>query len=68
LFVAVQGVRAEVVSSFSGRGCNIIIVDGYDLAQILEGLVDLRDALKFKIEKAAQEGRAFVSLAEFQRN
>jgi hypothetical protein len=67
LFVAVQGVRPEVVNSFSGRGCNIIIVDGYDLAQILEGLVDLRDALKFKIEKAAQEGRAFVSLMEFQR-
>jgi hypothetical protein len=67
LFVAVQGVRPEVVNSFSGRGCNIIIVDGYDLAQILEGLVDLRDALKFKIEKAAQEGRAFVSLKEFHR-
>ena len=67
LFVAVQGVRPDVVNAFSGRGCNIIIVDGYDLAQILEGLVDLRDALKFKIEKAAQEGRAFVSLMEFQR-
>lgn len=67
LFVAVQGVRPEVVNSFSGRGCNLIIVDGYDLAQILEGLVDLRDGLKFKIDKAAQEGRAFVSLMEFQR-
>jgi len=67
LFVAVQGVRPEVASAFSGRGCNIIILDGYDLAQILEGLVDLRDALKFKIEKAAQEGRAFVSLMEYQR-
>ncbi len=67
LFIAVQGVRPEVVNAFSGRGCNIIVVDGYDLAQILEGLVDLRDALKFKIEKAAQEGRAFVSLMEFRR-
>jgi|ERR1051326_3277515 hypothetical protein len=67
LFVAVQGVRAEVINAFSGRGCNLIIVDGYDLAQIFEGFVDLRDALKFKIEKAAQEGRAFVSLAEFRR-
>ena len=56
-----------MVNAFSGRGCNIIIMDGYDLAQILEGLMDLRDALKFKIEKAAQEGRAFVSLMEFQR-
>lgn len=67
LFVAVQGVRPEVASAFSGRGCNLIIVDGYDLVQMFEGFVDLRDALKFKIEKAAQEGRAFVSLAEFQR-
>jgi hypothetical protein len=67
LFIAIQGVRPEVANAFSGRGCNIIIVDGYDLAQILEGMVDLRDALKFKIEKAAQEGRAFVSLMEFQR-
>ena len=67
LFVAVQGVRPEVVNSFSGRGCNIIIMDGFDLVQILEGRVDLRDALKFKIDKAAQEGRAFVTLMEFQR-
>lgn len=66
-FIAVQGVREEVAKSFSGKGCNMIIIDGYDLAQILEGLVDLRDALKFKIERAAQEGRAFVSLIEFQR-
>lgn len=66
LFVAIQGVRPEVVEAFSGRGCNIIIVDGYDIAQILEGLVDLRDAMKFKVEKAAQEGRAFVPLIEFR--
>jgi hypothetical protein len=35
--------------------------------QVWIQLVDLRDALKVKIEKAAQEGRAFVSLMEFQR-
>jgi len=67
LFVAVQGVRPEVADAFSCWGCNVIIVDGYDLAQILEGSVDLREALKFKIEKAAHEGRAFVSLVEFHR-
>jgi len=67
LFVAIQGVRPEVANSFSGRGCSIIIVDGYDMTEILEGLIDLRDAWKFTIEKAAQEGRAFVSLTEFQR-
>ena len=42
LFVAVQGVRPEVVDTFSGRGCNIVFVDGYDLTQILEGRVDFR--------------------------
>lgn len=67
LFVAVQGVRPEVADAFSGRGCNVILVDGLDLTQVLEGLVDLRDALKFKIDKAAQEGRAFVSLTEFRK-
>ena len=60
-------VRPEVADAFSGWGSNIIIVDGYDLAQILEGSVDLREALKLKIEKATREGRAFVSLAEFRR-
>jgi hypothetical protein len=37
LFVAVQGVRAEVASALSGRGCNLIIFDGYDLTYVLEG-------------------------------
>ncbi len=65
IFVAVQGIRPEVVAQFQGRGCNIIFWDGTDLIEILEGLVDLRDGMRFKIEKAAQEGRAFVSLREF---
>jgi hypothetical protein len=67
LFIAVPGARPEAAGAFSGRGCNLIIVDGHDLAEIFEGFVDLRDALKFKIDKAAQEGRAFVSPAEFHR-
>lgn len=67
IFVAVQGIRSEVVTQFQGRGCNIIFWDGMDLIEILEGRVDLRDGMKFKIEKAAQEGKAFVSLREFGR-
>jgi hypothetical protein len=42
-----------------------IFWDGADLIQILEGRVDIRDALKFKIGRAAQEGKTFVSLHEF---
>jgi hypothetical protein len=67
IFIAVQGIRPEVVSQFEGRGCNIIFWDGMDLIEVLEGRVDLRDAMKFKIEKAAQEGKASVSLREFTR-
>jgi hypothetical protein len=67
IFLAVQGIRPEVVSQFQGQGCNIIFWDGADLIDVLEGRVDLRDAMKFKIEKAAQEGRTFVPLREFSK-
>jgi hypothetical protein len=67
VFVAVQGIRREVIAQFQGRGCNVIFWDGADLVEVLEGRVDLQDAMKFKIEKAAQEGRAFVPLREFAR-
>ncbi len=67
IFVSVQGIRPEMVARFQGSGCNIIFWDGTDLIEILEGRVELRDAMRFKIEKAAQEGKAFVSLREFGR-
>jgi len=61
-------IRAELVAQFQGRGCNIIFVwDGADLIEVLEGRVDLRDGMKFKIEKAAQEGKALVSLRDSGR-
>lgn len=64
LFVAIQGVRDEVVEQFSGEGAKLIFVDGRDLICILEGRISLRDALKVKIEKAAQEGKVFYPLHE----
>lgn len=64
LLVAVQGVRDEVVQEFSGEGANIIFMDGRDLICILEGRISLRDGLKLKIEKAAQEGKVFYPLYE----
>ena len=65
LFVSIQGFTPEVVSKFEGIGCNIIFFNGEDLVYVLEGSVDLREGLKFKVEKAAQEGRCFVALREF---
>ena len=55
-----QGIRPEVIQQFQGRRCNIISWDGTDLIEVLERRVDPRDAMKFKIEKAAQEGKTFV--------
>lgn len=46
---------------------NLVLMDGYDLALILEGRVSLVDALQAKVDKAAQEGVMFFSLAELFR-
>lgn len=65
LFVSVAGFRQEVVLQFTqGATSNIILMDGQDLALILEGHVSLTDALDLKIQKAAQEGIIYFPLAE----
>ena len=64
LFVSIPGFRNEVVAQFNGSGANLILMDGRDLIYILEGRIDLRDGLKKKIEKAAQEGIVFTLLNE----
>jgi hypothetical protein len=63
-FVSIPGFRSQVVSQFNGRGSNLILMDGFDLVHILEGRVDLRDGLKKKIEKAAQEGLVLTALSD----
>lgn len=62
LFFSVNGFRDQVISEFSGHGTNIILMSGEDLIHILEGRVDLRDALQIKIEKAAQYGVAYCKI------
>ncbi len=64
LFVSIQGFRPLVVEKFEGRGANLIFMDGADLTYVLEGRMDLRDALRFKLEQAAQRGRVFVRLQD----
>jgi len=60
VFISIPGFRQEVISQFSGRGTNIILMDGSHLIQILEGRYDLRDVLRILIEKAAQECLAYM--------
>lgn len=64
LFVSIPGFRIQVVAQFNGRGPNLILMNGSDVIHILEGRIDLRDGLKKKIEKAAQEGIVFAPLYE----
>ena len=40
-------------------------MDGIDLTFILEGRIDLREALRVKIENAARKGIVFTSIARF---
>jgi hypothetical protein len=62
LFVSMPGFRDEVVERFNERGSNIVLMDGPDLVCILEGRIDLRDAIKIKVDRAAQEGIVFTRL------
>jgi hypothetical protein len=65
LFVSVIGFRDEVVDHFSETGGNIVLMDGMDLAFILEGRIDLGDALRIKIENASRRGVAFTEIARW---
>lgn len=68
LFVSVVGFDGDVIRRLRETGpANIILMDGYDLALVLEGRVHLIDALQAKVDKAAQEGSIYFQLAELFR-
>lgn len=64
IFISINGFREEVIRQFSGINSNILFMTGEDLVYILEGRIDLQDALRIKVEKAAQEGKILVSIPE----
>lgn len=63
VFVSINGFRDEVVKQFDGKGSKIIFMTGEDLIHLLEGRIDLKEALKIKIEKAAQEGKVLIPIS-----
>ena len=63
LFVSINGFRDEVIKQFDGKGSNILFMTGEDLIHLLEGRIDLREVLKIKIAKAAQEGKVFIPVS-----
>ena len=65
LFISMPGFRTEVVMELTrGTSSSIVLMDGADLALVLEGQVSLPDALDMKVQKAAQEGIVFLPLRE----
>jgi len=63
IFLSINGFRDEVIKQFEGKGSKIIFMTGEDLIHILEGRIDLREAIRIKIERAAQEGRVLFSVS-----
>jgi hypothetical protein len=56
--------REEVLVEVAKASRNVLVMDGSDLALILEGRLTRRRPLEFKRMRAAQEGVLFSSLAE----
>ena len=68
ILLSVNGFRKEDVNRLREAGsANLILFDGYDLNLILEGRVCLIDALQAKVDKAAQEGILYYSLAKLSQ-
>jgi hypothetical protein len=64
LFITMVPPRAEVLTDLAKSSRSVLVMDGTDLALILEGRLTLPEALEFKRRRAAHEGILFSSLAE----
>ncbi len=62
LMIAMIAPREEILERVSRQTRSVLIMDGRDLALILEGQINLPEALDLKSRRAAQEGRLFTSL------
>lgn len=64
LFVSIAGFRSEVVDMFDRRGYSILLMDGSDLALILEEQVGLTETLDLKLERATTYGHIYFRLVD----
>jgi hypothetical protein len=64
LFISMVPPRPEVLEQLAKVTKSVLIMDGGDLALILEGRWSLPEALEKKRQRAAQEGILFARLAE----
>lgn len=65
VFVSYSGYTPDGLEAFArGRATNIICVDGFDLYEVLNRPLDVRDLLRAKLRRAAETSRAFVGVRE----
>jgi hypothetical protein len=67
VFIAINGVSSQALSAItSGKQPTFFLVDGYDLAAVLEGNTDLITMLRTKMRALAEEGKVFISVRDFR--
>lgn len=64
LYITQLAPRPEVIAQLTQLTKSVLIMDGQDIAVILQGLITLRQALEIKADKAAHEGRLFYPLSQ----
>jgi hypothetical protein len=64
LFVSLESFSAEGLEAFRHTRSSIILMDGEDLAIVLQGLIDFRDLLKRKIRHASHKGDPYLRARE----
>lgn len=64
VFVSMLAPRAEIVEQLKAVTKRMLIMDGQDLAVIVQGLWTMRQALELKTEKAAHEGILYFPLGQ----
>lgn len=64
LFVAINGFAEVAVERHSGRGANMILVEGGDLYAVLEGRIRFDDLLRRKKRHAAQTGEVLLPIGK----
>jgi hypothetical protein len=64
LFISMAGFRSETVDLFRRSKDNrLVLVDGQDLAWILEGRIDFVEALREKVRAASVQGEPFLRVS-----
>lgn len=65
MFISTAGFRDEAVALYRmAKESRLILMDGQDLALILDGRIELPDALRAKVTAAALRGEPFQKLAD----